>query len=468
MHAVDLAHPVDYEGWRAAARRLVLADARPESVDWRVGPQTGLFGDPSAVPAIPAVSRNREFSVPRDFLDLAETITCHRDPARFALLYSLLWRLTHGEPKLLDIVSDREVSRAEAMARAIRRDIHKMHAFVRFREREGHYLAWFEPDHFIVERAAPFFARRFANMDWSILTPDRSVHWDGETLHFTPGASKADVPDDDALEDYWRSYYSSIFNPARLKIEAMKSEMPRKYWHNLPEARMIRPLIRDAGRRVAEMAERGATSPSPKSERWALATVPEPTPESGLDNCRRCSLWRNATQAVPGEGPMGARLMLVGEQPGDQEDLAGRAFVGPAGQLLDRAMVDAGITRADCYVTNAVKHFKFTPRGKRRIHQKPDVSEVEHCRWWLTEEVAAVRPRLIVALGATAGRALLRRDVAVQRERGAILRLGGGGSLLLTVHPSYLLRLPDPAAKVLEYDKFVADLRTATTYAMSA
>jgi DNA polymerase len=468
MHAVDLAHPVDYEGWRAAARRLVLADARPESVDWRVGPQTGLFGDPAAVPDIPAVSRNREFSVPRDFLDLAETITCHRDPARFALLYSLLWRLTHGEPRLLDIVSDREVSRAEAMARAIRRDIHKMHAFVRFREREGHYLAWFEPDQFIVERAAPFFARRFANMDWSILTPDRSVHWDGEMLHFTPGASKADVPDDDALEDYWRSYYSSIFNPARLKIDAMKSEMPRKYWHNLPEARMIRPLIRDAGRRVAEMAEHGVTLPSPKSERWAMATAPEPTPEVGLDACRRCSLWRNATQAVPGEGPIGARLMLVGEQPGDQEDLAGKAFVGPAGQLLDRAMVDAGITRADCYVTNAVKHFKFTPRGKRRIHQKPDVSEVEHCRWWLTEEVAAVRPRLIVALGATAGRALLRRDVAVQRERGAVLRLAEGGSLLLTVHPSYLLRLPDPAAKALEYDKFVADLRTATTYAMSA
>lgn len=468
MHAVDLAHPVDFEGWRAAARRMLLADARPEAVDWRVGAQAGLFGD-AAAPVVPDAVRNRAFTVPKDFLELAETVVCHRDPARFALLYSLLWRLTHGEPKLLEIVSDREVHRAETMARAIRRDIHKMHAFVRFREREGHYLAWFEPDHFIVERAAPFFARRFANMAWSILTPDRSVHWDGETLHFTPGASRAEVPDEDALEDYWRSYYASIFNPARLKIAAMQSEMPRKYWHNLPEARLIAPLIRDAGRRAAVMVESGVTLPAPKSGRWAEAvpSVRAPEPEGGLQACRRCTLWRDATQAVPGEGPMGARLMLVGEQPGDQEDLAGRAFVGPAGQVLDRALAEAGIVRSDCYVTNAVKHFKFTPRGKRRIHQKPDAGEVEHCRWWLEEEVAAVRPRLIVALGATAGRALLRREVAVQRERGAVLRLEEGRSMLLTVHPSFLLRLPDPAAKAAEYDRFVTDLRLATSFAMT-
>ncbi len=256
MHAVNLAHPADFEAWRSAARRMILADARPEAVDWRVGGDAGLFGGAEPAGAAKTVG-GRGFSVPRGFMDLAESVVCHRDPARFAVLYSLLWRLTHGEAGLLEIVSDAQVYRAEAMARAVRRDIHKMHAFVRFRERDGHYLAWFEPDHFIVDQAAPFFARRFANMDWSILTPDRSAHWDGEVLHLAPGASRRDVPDDDALEEYWRSYYASIFNPARLKVAAMQAEMPRKYWRNLPEARMIAPLIRQAGQRMAGMIEAG-------------------------------------------------------------------------------------------------------------------------------------------------------------------------------------------------------------------
>jgi DNA polymerase len=343
-----------------------------------------------------------------------------------------------------------------------------MHAFVRFRERDGHYLAWFEPDHFIVDQAAPFFARRFANMHWSILTPDRSAHWDGERLHLTAGASRRDVPDDDALEEYWRSYYASIFNPARLKVAAMQAEMPRKYWHNLPEARMIAPLIRRAGERAAGMIEAEGTAAPLKASRWAEARVADHSPvdddgNGDLQGCRRCGLWKCATQAVPGEGPLGAALMLVGEQPGDQEDLAGKAFVGPAGRLLDRAMKEAGIERSKCYVTNAVKHFKFTPRGKRRIHQSPDAGEIEHCRWWLTREIAAVRPRLIVALGATAGCSLLRRPVAVQRERGAILTTGSDYRVLLTVHPSFLLRLPDAEQKALEYERFVADLRLAAS-----
>jgi DNA polymerase len=471
MHAVNLAHPADFEAWRSAARRMILADARPESVDWRVGGDAGLFGGAEPAGAATTVG-GRGFSVPRGFMDLAESVVCHRDPARFAVLYSLLWRLTHGETGLLEIVSDAQVYRAEAMARAVRRDIHKMHAFVRFRERDGHYLAWFEPDHFIVDQAAAFFARRFANMDWSILTPDRSAHWDGEVLHLAPGASRRDVPDDDALEEYWRSYYASIFNPARLKVAAMQAEMPRKYWRNLPEARMIAPLIRQAGQRMAGMIEAEGTVAPAKAVRWAEALAREvpPTAEeggagdaAGLQVCRRCALWQTATQAVPGEGPAGAALMLVGEQPGDQEDLAGRAFVGPAGQLLDRAMKEAGIERADCYVTNAVKHFKFTPRGKRRIHQSPDAGEIEHCRRWLTQEITAIRPRLIVALGATAGRSLLRRPVAVMRERGAVLATGGDYRVMLTVHPSFLLRLPDPERKAEEYQRFVDDLRLAAS-----
>jgi uracil-DNA glycosylase family protein len=177
--------------------------------------------------------------------------------------------------------------------------------------------------------------------------------------------------------------------------------------------------------------------------------------------CRRCALWENATQTVFGQGPEGAKLMLVGEQPGDREDLAGLPFVGPAGAMLDRALAEAGIPRPEVYVTNAVKHFKFEPRGKFRLHKTPDTPEILACRWWLETERSLVKPRLTVALGASAAQALLGRRVTIGRERGCATDLPQGGALWITVHPSYLLRLPDEAAKTREYGKFVADLAGA-------
>jgi len=175
--------------------------------------------------------------------------------------------------------------------------------------------------------------------------------------------------------------------------------------------------------------------------------------------CRRCPLYRNATQTVFGEGPASAAIMLVGEQPGDQEDLQGKPFVGPAGQLFDRALEEAGIDRARVYVTNAVKHFKFEPRGKRRIHKKPNNAEIEACNWWLENELHLLKPQLTVALGATAARALTGRDTTISRSRGRLLPLRDGIEGFITVHPSFLLRLPDAASKEREYANFVADLK---------
>jgi len=176
--------------------------------------------------------------------------------------------------------------------------------------------------------------------------------------------------------------------------------------------------------------------------------------------CRRCSLYRNATQAVPGEGPKHARIMLVGEQPGDQEDRQGHPFVGPAGRVLDRAIVDAGIDRKQVFVTNAVKHFKFEPRGKRRLHKRPNAGEVDACRWWLDRERAIVRPQVIVALGATAARGVLGRTVTISSVRGTVLDgAGDGRRVIVTIHPSYLLRLQDDESKEREYKGFVDDLR---------
>ena len=177
--------------------------------------------------------------------------------------------------------------------------------------------------------------------------------------------------------------------------------------------------------------------------------------------CRACPLWKDATQTVFGEGLQTARVMLVGEQPGDKEDLAGKPFVGPAGQMLDRALEEAGIDRAKVYVTNAVKHFKFVPRGKIRLHQKPNTPEIRACRPWYERELAAIKPDLVVAMGATAAQCVFGRTTPINKTRGRLIDLEDGTRALVTVHPSYLLRLPDAEAKALEYRRFVEDLRIA-------
>jgi DNA polymerase len=176
-------------------------------------------------------------------------------------------------------------------------------------------------------------------------------------------------------------------------------------------------------------------------------------------HCTRCHLYKHATQTVFGAGPSDARVMMVGEQPGDQEDLQGAPFVGPAGKILDRAMEEAGIDRREVYVTNAVKHFKFEPRGKKRIHKTPDRPETEACKWWLERELAVVKPGLIVALGGTAGQAVYGRNVKVLSERGEISEDPRGFRLMLTVHPSMILRVPDEEGKRKAFADFVRDLR---------
>jgi uracil-DNA glycosylase len=306
-------------------------------------------------------------------------------------------------------------------------------------------------------------------MAWSILTPDICAHWEGHVVAFTPGASKAAAPSEDRLEETWLRYYASIFNPARLKVKAMQTEMPKKYWRNLPEASLIKPLISSAGRATSAMIADAATDPRKSQKRPELSMKHKHVASAGdiealreaASDCRVCPLWKDATQTVFGEGLQTARVMLVGEQPGDKEDLAGKPFVGPAGQMLDRALEEAGIDRAKVYVTNAVKHFKFVPRGKARLHQKPNTSEIRACRPWYERELAAIKPDLVVAMGATAAQSVLGKTTPINKNRGRLIDLEDGTSALVTVHPSYLLRLPDAEAKALEYQRFVEDLRIA-------
>ena len=475
MIGVALASQTDVAGWRAAARRLRLAGARPESVRWSVGADTGLLGaDP-----LPAAPDGAGFTAPAGLTRLAGEALLHRSPARFDLMYRLLWRLK-DEPDLLKIVTDVDVDQALRLQKAVRQAEHKMHAFVRFRrvddpprDETETYAAWFEPAHYVLESACPFFVRRMANLRFSILTPYASAFWDGAALRFGDGAARAQAPTEDAREEDWKAYFASVFNPARLNPKVMVQHMAKSYWRNLPEADLIPRLIETAGARAAAMVARAPTAPSPlagaiaERRRSAPAVDDDTEPQtleaiaSGVQACRRCELWRDATQAVPGEGPARAALMFVGEQPGDLEDLRGRPFVGPAGELFDRALARAGLDREACYVTNAVKHFRHELRGKRRLHKTPSAGQAKACHGWLREERRLVQPRLIVALGATAAASVFGRPVSVLKARGQVMALADGGQAMVTAHPAYLLRLPHEAARRAAFGDFVADLIAA-------
>lgn len=454
--SVQMDAPDDFEAWRGHARTLVQARVRPERVIWsEPGSTANLLGLLESAPT-PCPANAPQPRASRAFLQHARSVICHREPERFALLYRVLWRLQH-QPRLMEDQADADVRRMGGMVKEVRRDIHKMRAFVRFRLEEGeesageYYVAWFEPDHHIVRANARFFADRFTAMRWSILTPELSIHWDGARLHEGPGASARDAPQGDPSEDLWKRYYASIFNPARLKVKAMLKEMPRRYWKNMPETALIGPLIANARNRELAMIAQG-------EDRFVMKQ-PDTLDEvaDAVATCTRCPIGCNGTRAVPGEGPSDSKIMMVGEQPGDQEELAGRPFVGPAGQVLDRHLERAEMDRDRLYLANAVKHFKFTPRGPRRIHQTPTAGEIDICRFWLDAERAIVKPRLIVALGASAARGILGRTPSIQRERGRAIALPDGGELWITVHPSYLLRVPD-AIREQEEATFARDL----------
>ncbi len=494
------------DDWQRAARERLAAQTPPERIHWVERP-ADQFGSahpergsahperlslhappelrrPSPSPTSPdrTAKGAHGFRVPRRFMDLARQACLHASPHRWSLLYRMLWRLTHGESHLMALAADPDVLLLQSWARAVSRDIHKMKAFVRFRlvisdTGSSRYVAWFEPDHHTVEMTAPFFRRRFSNMAWSILSPDACAHYDGQgEVWFTPGVSRAAPLDDDAFEQAWRLYYRSIFNPARLKLAAMRSEMPVRYWKNLPEANDIALLVRDADSRVAQMqasqVDDSALKCGPRPLRPDESSLlsQDPIPTGSLDQlalaasqCRRCSLWKTATQTVWGKGRQNASLMLVGEQPGDREDLLGEPFVGPAGNLLRRALDDAGIDPDEIWLTNTVKHFKFKPTGRRRLHVRPAEPEIKACLPFLRGEIDLVNPVLVICLGNTAAQALLGSDVRVMRDRGRVM-FHEGRAYSTTIHPSAVLRMSGGQAADKGFRDLVDDLKAAVQW----
>jgi uracil-DNA glycosylase len=426
MLSAALAHETDWTGWRRATRAFVLAGVSPSELRWTIGGANDASPDADGT-----------ITLSRTLVALAAQAFQVREVERFALLYTLVWRAHHAELTLSD-ADDPDLRIARRWALAVRADAHRMRTLIRFvRVPLGdrpNFLGWYQPDYFVLESNARLLARRDPASSFTIVTPDGSAHQDQNGLRFGSGLQNPD--DDETLLAWWESHYDTILHTAHAG-------------GGLPEAEELdedpRPLDLPAiGPVVLAESQTGATRTLAREAR----------------GCERCSLYAPATQTVFGEGPHDATVLFIGEQPGDQEDIIGRPFVGPAGQLLDTALEEAGIDRRRIAITNAVKHFKFTPRGRRRIHQPPSPQEIDICRFWLDAERTALNPTLLVLLGGSAGRAVLGRPVTVTRERGRPFKLPDGSTAFLTVHPSYLLRQPDEASRAREYAAFVRDLRT--------
>jgi uracil-DNA glycosylase len=449
-----------FDAWRQIARALLESGTPPEAIDLTDSnaSHTALLFAPDP---LPRTGIDRRASVPKRFIDDARIAACHRAPDRWNVLYRLLWRLQE-ERNLLRIDVDDDVAAFRRLVHEVKRDLHKMHAFVRFRKVDDslgeHFVAWYEPAHCVLPLAAPFFAERFAIMRWAILTPDASVRWDphDKQLNFGPGVSHECAAHADDFEVLWRTYYAAVFNPARTNENAMRREMPTRYWKNLPELDDLPRLLNHAGEKVGSML---SGQPRVTGADFLPAERRLPVLRRAIGKCEGCELHRRATQPVFGYGPAVARAMFIGEQPGDEEDRAGMPFIGPAGRLLNELFEEAGIDRSSLYLTNAVKHFKFVERGGRRLHENPRAAEIFACRPWLLAELDAVRPELVVCLGASASKALFGSNFGLMRERGKLLASPYAPRVIATIHPSAILRAADRSRSGEMRSMLLSDLK---------
>lgn len=415
----------DFITWREEARKLLQDNIKPEAIIWNETntKQQSLF--PTEVSLNPT---KINFNIPATFLKLAETVCHHRDPERFNSLYHMLWRLVHENKNLLYISSDSLTNMLELMHKSVRRDVHKTKAFVRFRKSINfagveNFIAWHKPDHYSLPLSAPFFKRRFSVMCWTILTPDQSVYYDGNDLHFGPGAKASDAPNEDLMEELWKEFYRAIFNPSRIKIKAMKKEMPVRHWATLPEAKIINEMLAEAPKRVEKMIK--------YSEGYAFSAsdfIPNnPTLENlkiASKTCQGCPLYYSNHHTALGIGTRNAKLMIVCEQPDDIEDKTGIMLISEAGKLLKKALKDAEINKDSLYITYAVKHFKFAYDQGKRQYKAPNLKDITNCRPWLIAEIKQISPKIIVCLGLTASRSLINSNFK-QANQGKFIKKDG-------------------------------------------
>jgi DNA polymerase len=440
-----------WDGFRAGVRGLLAAGVPVEHIQFVDGDAPpGLFG------GRPPPTDGTPPALPRAFHDLARRAAAFHAPDRWTLVYRAAWRLARDRSWWDDIADD-DMLALRRRAKHVARDVHKMHAFVRFRKVEDDagstsWVAFHRPDHHIVALATPHFVRRFGDMRFLIVTPRGSaLHTPGQPVVYGPPGEDPGIALG-AFEALWSTYYANIYNPGRTMLDAMLAEMPRKHWATLPETDQIPRLLKErAGRLVDGRA--AVVLPEP-------ATLPAIA--RAVHACETCPLADSGRPGVPGEGPSNARIAVVGEQPGDLEDRQGRPFVGPAGQVLMEAFAAVGWRREDVYLTNAVKHFRYRVQGTRRIHENPERYQVEVCRTFVFGELAALRPRVTVALGATAARALLGKVV---RTDGPAVHDSRFGPVVVGPHPAAILRRRapiDPLVATLEHAARIVSRRACS------
>lgn len=433
--------------WREKARQLLSRKIHFDEVEWTYDDNGMFFGNFWEDVEVKEGPR-----VPKEFMELAISVSAFRDMSTWSLLYRSLYRLVYEENRLLENPLDSDVMEMQSRARLVSRDIHKMKAFVRFKEVQGEegpvYMAWHNPDHRIIRLAAPFFKDRFNGMKWVIMTEDETANWDGETLTFSPGVSKEEAPKDDEKEDLWKTYYRAIFNPARIKISAMKKELPVRHWKTLPESELITGLIQEAPNRLEEFYESQRKAPEVNFGSLEELNV-------SLAKCRACGICEHATAPVPGQGMLNPKIMVIGEQPGNDEDLAGKPFIGPAGGVLNDALKRVSLDRIDMYLTNAVKGFKYIPKGHQRWHKGASISEITICKSWLKKEIELVKPETIVCLGRSAALSIGGKMVKIEDVRGRFFESAFAKKTIILPHPASILR--DMNDKEKAFQDFVLD-----------
>jgi DNA polymerase len=444
-----------FESWRKNARTLLEDKIHFEDVIWQTSTTGSLFD------CMPDRSREKPslIKIPREFIVDAEFVSAFNDDSTWTLLYRLLYRIAFEQKKLMENPLDNDVLEFHRRMKLVGRDLHKMHAFVRFKEikhnDESIYMAWHRPDYRILKFSAPFFTDRFNGMNWIIFTEDESMSWINNELSFGPGISQKEAEAYDETEELWKTYYASTFNPARLKVKMMKSELPVRHWATLPEAQLIDGLIKEAPYMVDRFIETQRTS--------AVASIPANVSSlselrTALPNCSACTICSKATAPVFGEGPVNADIVFVGEQPGLEEDIAGSPFVGPAGRLFMQALEEADIKREEVYLTNAVKAFKWKDQDGFKKHVNPSSFEISACRPWVKAELEMIRPKILVCLGASAAQSVFGKVMKVHESHGKVFQTSLSDYTIILPHPSVILRMPDLKEKERMLVQFLNDI----------
>lgn len=441
-----------FAGWRNEARRLLQASVPPHAVTWEVDDADGtpdLFHDNSALVTTPPAS----LSIPRQLLNQLEVASRFRTDSRWALLYRILWRVSHGDRSAM-LAGDADGSQLHRRIKTVYREVHHMHAFLRFRSmpepvNPTAFVAWHEPAHDILEMAVEHFAERMGSSTWMIATPEGAASWDGEEIRISkpcPPAlaelARAASETDDSL---WLAYYKSTFNPARLNKECLEKNLPIRFWKNLPEGSEIPRLMRDA-RAGGQLHGQTTTVSSMQGH-----VIGSPTSHSPCQNCPK------RLKKQPSLAAESLPIVLLADQPG------ARPFGGAAGRFLDQALQDAGLNRCQVHLTCAVKYFNPLVEVKARARRQllmPSTQEIVHCRPCLQIELDRVQPKAILALGRTATQALIGEDSDFGKLYGRLIEDSAGRRVLVGDHPSELL-WNHPIERQWHYDALVLILRQA-------